>query len=91
MLLSWSSWPLLALLGIISILLLSALDIPPFVPVLIAGFYLGAALRDLGFSIKVVRFWPIQKELYDWPKIEALARGMDLPEQGNAASLARPE
>jgi hypothetical protein len=90
-LLSWSSWPLLAVLGTFSVLLLSALDIPPFVPVLMAGFYLGVALRDLGFSIKLVRFWPIQKELYDWPKIEALARGMELPDQWNAASPTRPE
>jgi hypothetical protein len=66
------------------------LDLPPLLPMLVAGIYLGAALRDLGFSIKVVRIWPIQKELFDWPKIEALAQGMDMPDQWNLASPTPP-
>ena len=46
------------------------------VPMLVAGICLGAALRDFGIAIRTVRFWPIQQELFDWPKIEALAQGM---------------
>jgi hypothetical protein len=42
---------------------------------LMVGIFLGAALRDLGIAVKAVRFWPIQQELFDWPKIEVLARG----------------
>ena len=76
LLLAWSSLPLLAMMAVVGVVALVALDVPPPVPMLLAGICLGAALRDLGIAIKTVRFWPIQQELFDWPKIEALAQGM---------------
>ena len=75
LLLAWSSLPLLAVMGVVGVVVLVALDLPTPVPMLVAGVCLGAALRDLGIAIKAVRFWPIQQELFDWPKIEALAQG----------------
>ncbi len=46
------------------------------VPMLFAGICLGAVPRHLGIAIQSTRFWPIQQDLLDWPKIEALAQGM---------------
>ncbi len=80
LLLHWSSLPGLTLVGVASVVALLALDLPTPVPMLMAGIFLGAAARDLGIAIKTVRFWPMQQELLDWPKIEALAQGMaDVP------------
>lgn len=74
-LLGWTSLPLLAFVGIVSVAALVALGLPTPVPVLMAGMFLGAALRDVGMAFRTVRFWPIHQELFDWQKIEALARG----------------
>jgi len=43
---------------------------------LVVGMLLGAALRDVGIARRAARLWPIQRELFDWPKIAALAQGM---------------
>ncbi len=91
LLLHWSSLPGLTLVGVVVVVPMLALDLPTFGPMLIAGICLGAACRDLGIAIRAVRFWPIQKELLDWPKIDALAQGMaDLPGQSIATSLPPP-
>lgn len=76
LLFAWSSPPLLLLVGIVSVLLLIAVGLPTIVPTLMAGVFLGAALRDVGIARRAARLWPIHNELYDWPKIEALAQGM---------------
>ena len=76
LLFAWSSLPLLTLVGIVCVLLLIAVGLPTIVPTLMAGVFLGAALRDVGIARRAARLWPIQKELFDWPKIEALAESM---------------
>ena len=76
LLLSWSSLPLLVVGLLIGVVVPIIRDVLDPVLMLAAGILLGAALRDLGIAIKVVRFWPIQQELLDWPKIEALSQGM---------------
>ena len=75
LLFAWSSLPLLMLVGIVCVLLLIAVDVPSPVTTLVVGMFLGAALRDLGIARRAACLWPIQKELFDWPKIEALAQG----------------
>ena len=68
------SWPRLFLVGAAGVLILFAMEIPlPFVG-FFAGMFFGAALRDVGFARKQKRFWPIQKELFDWQKIDDLSR-----------------
>ncbi len=76
LLFAWRSLPLLTLVGIVCVLLLIAVGLPTIVPTLMAGVFLGAALRDAGIARRAARLWPIQQELFDWPKIEALAQGM---------------
>jgi len=66
-------------MAVVGVVTLAALDLPIPVSMLVAGMCIGAALRDLGIATKTVRFWPIQKELLDWPKIEELAKGMAAP------------
>ena len=73
LLFAWSSLPLLTLVGVVSVVALFALGLPTVVPTLMAGVFLGAALRDVGIARRAARLWPIQQELFDWPKIEALA------------------
>jgi len=64
-------------MGIVGVLLLVAVDVPIPVTMLVVGMLLGAALRDVGIARRNARLWPIQQELFDWPKIEALAQGVD--------------
>jgi hypothetical protein len=59
---------------VVSVTFLSLLDLPVFFPVFTSGVFIGASLRDLGTAIKAVRAWPIQRELFDWPKIDGLAK-----------------
>lgn len=73
--LCWPTVPLLILVGAISVIALVALDMPLNVIFLTAGMYLGAALSAVGVARKVSRLWPIQRELFDWKKIETLASG----------------
>jgi hypothetical protein len=77
-LMNWRSLPLIVGYGVISTILLTALDAPEQLPLLVAGFCLGVASRDLGVARRSVRFWPVQNELFDWPKIEALARALGI-------------
>jgi hypothetical protein len=84
LLLAWHSLPLLVVLGAGSVAVLMAVDLPTSVPALMAGVCIGAALRDWGIAMKAARFWPIQEELFDWPKIEALAQAMaDAPSEAH--------
>lgn len=76
-LLQWRGTPLLVLVGIVSVSILASLDLPSIVPMFMAGIFFGAILRDIGFVRKAVRAWPIQQELFDWPKIDALAKQID--------------
>jgi hypothetical protein len=76
LLFAWSSLPLLTLVGVVGVLVLIAVDVPSPVTMLVVGMLLGAALRDAGIARRAARLWPIQEELFDWPKIEALAQGM---------------
>jgi hypothetical protein len=71
---NWRSLPLIVGYGVISTILLTALDVPEQFTLLVAGFCLGVAARDLGIARRSVRFWPVQNELFDWPKIDSLAR-----------------
>lgn len=77
MLLQWRGLPLLALIGIVVVSILASLDLPTSVPMFMGGVILGAALRDFGIARKAVRAWAIQRELFDWPKIDALAKQID--------------
>jgi hypothetical protein len=91
LLLHWSSLPGLTLVGVVGVAALVALGIPSPVPMLVVGIFLGAALRDAGIARRTVRFWPIQQELFDWPKIEALAQGMaDVPGECTASPQIPP-
>ncbi len=76
LLFAWRSLPLLTLMGILGVLILVAVDVPIPVTMLVVGMLLGAALRDAGIARRAARLWPIQQELFDWPKIEGLAQGM---------------
>jgi hypothetical protein len=73
---SWSTLTLFAGGVLLGVLAPTVRDVLGPVPLLLAGIFLGAAIRDLGIDIRAVRFWPIQQELLDWPKIEVLAQGM---------------
>ena len=72
LLFAWSSLPLLTLTGIVGVSVLVAVDMPIPVTMLVVGMLLGAALRDVGIARRAARLWPIQQELFDWPKIESL-------------------
>ena len=77
---SWSTLTLFASGVLLGVLAPAVRDVLGPMPLLLAGIFLGAAIRDLGINIRAVRFWPFQQELLDWPKIEALAQGMvDVP------------
>ncbi len=80
LLLHWSSLPLLVPLGVASVVVLDALGLPSPIAALMAGICLGAALRDLGIALRAVRFWPIQRDLFDWQKIDALTQRMAEPQ-----------
>ncbi|HEV3417418.1 MAG TPA: hypothetical protein VG056_11405 [Pirellulales bacterium] len=41
-----------------------------------AGMLIGVAVREVATARKSVRLWKIQKDLLDWPKIEAISRDM---------------
>lgn len=75
LLLAWPSLPLLSLVAMVSVAALVALGLNPLA-MLMAGICLGAAARDVGIAGRTVRFWPIQQELLDWQKIDALAQTM---------------
>jgi hypothetical protein len=82
LLLAWSSLPGLALVGVVGVVALVALGLPSPLPILVAGICLGAALRDAGIAVRAARFWPIQQDLFDWQKIDALAQeGENAPER----------
>ena len=74
MLLHWASLPLLTAVGVASVVALVAVNAPTPMTMFFAGMVIGAALRDLGIFIRLARSWPIQKDLFDWQKIEALAQ-----------------
>ena len=74
MLLHWASLPLLAVVGVVGVAAMAAVDAPCPMTMFFAGIVTGAALRDLGIFIRAARSWPIQEELLDWQKIEALAQ-----------------
>ncbi|MCY2987210.1 MAG: hypothetical protein NTY19_04990 [Planctomycetota bacterium] len=76
LLFAWHSLPLLTLMGIVGVLILVAVDVPSPVTMLVVGMLVGAALRDVGIARRAARLWPIQEELFDWQKIEALAQSM---------------
>jgi len=80
LLLHWGSLPSLVPLGVVSVVALDAVGLPSPVAALVAGICLGAALRDLGIALRAVRLWPIQQELFDWQKIDALTQGMAEPQ-----------
>ena len=67
-----ASLPGLALVGGLSVAALAALRLPVAWPVLTAGLFLGAALRDVGWVMRQARLWPLHRQLLDWPKIERL-------------------
>lgn len=77
LLLTWPGFPLLFIVGVASVAILSSLDLPAAVPLLMAGVFIGAALRDLGLALKSVRLWPVQRELLDWQKVDDLAKRLD--------------
>lgn len=74
---AWGAWPLLAAVGVLSITVLGVLEVPTTVTIFMVGLFAGAALRDLGIALKTVRFWPIQKELLDWQKIDEVSKLLD--------------
>ena len=79
LLLKPTSLPVLIVTGIVAVGALSALGLPLAWLCLIAGVCIGAAARDLGVAIKIVKYWPFQIELMDWHKIEDVASRGDGP------------
>jgi hypothetical protein len=45
---------------------------------LMLGILVGALANGFGLARKSVKFWPIQKQLTDWDKVEKMARGEPL-------------
>ena len=76
LLLLWPSLPGLAFVGVVSVVALVALGLPSPVSILIAGMFLGAALRDVGIAVRAARYWPIRQDLFDWRRIDSLAENM---------------
>jgi len=74
LLLKPASLPCLALMGVLGTTALAALQLPTACA-LFTGVCIGAAARDLGIALKVVKHWPIQCELLDWQKVEEAAAG----------------
>jgi hypothetical protein len=71
--LCWPVVPMLLVVGGLSLLVLVALGMPGEINYLAVGMYLGAALTYFGVARKTIRVWPIFLEIYNWPKIEAMA------------------
>jgi hypothetical protein len=76
---NWRSMPMLVGAGVLSVLLLRAADLPESV-LPVVGIYLGMAIAYTGLARRAARSWPIQKDLFDWPKIEKLARELGIEE-----------
>src|SRR5215213_7496156 len=70
--LCWPVVPMHIVVGAFSVIALVALGMPAGVIYLTAGMYVGAALSAFGLARKLARAWPIQRELFDWRKIESL-------------------
>ena len=70
--------PLYALLGAVVIPWLLSLNAPGPTVTIIAGMLIGAGVRDASVARKSVLMWKIQKELLDWPRIEAVARELEI-------------
>jgi hypothetical protein len=68
--------PPLAIFAAVAIPLMFFLKLPEDSISIAAGMLLGVAAREVGTARKSVRLWKIQKELLDWPKIEAISRDM---------------
>lgn len=51
---------------------------------LIVGMMVGAALRDVSYFIGALRMWPVNRETYDWERIEELVGGKGDGDAGDA-------
>ena len=78
----WRSTPLQLGVGAATSGLFYLLGLPNEWVVGAAMLYLGAALRDFAYARLIARTWPVQKDLFDWPKIEAMLKERGLPSQG---------
>ncbi len=47
-----------------------------------AALYLGVVLRDFGYARLIARSWPVQRDLFDWLKIDAMLKERGLPSHG---------
>jgi glutaredoxin len=58
--------------------LLARVDIPGivFLPI---GFFLGVAGREIGSQRRFIKWWPINREITDWNRVEQLLNGDPLP------------
>jgi hypothetical protein len=65
---------LFALLGVLMFVWAAIFGLPQEFTLLTEGAIFGAALRDIGIARRTIRLWSIQKDLFDWAKIESLAR-----------------
>jgi hypothetical protein len=81
---------LFALVGVVGVLPLIAVGLSVVVPAIMVGVFLGAALRDVGIARRAARLWPIQRELFDCPMIEALVQGMADRPQLEGVSCFQP-
>jgi hypothetical protein len=80
--------PRLALFAAIAVPLMLVLNLPGTSVEILVGMLLGVVIRETAVARKLGRLWKIQKELLDWPKIEAISRGMEnLPPDTNLISL----
>jgi glutaredoxin len=69
----------------------SRLQIPGSL-LLIAGIFLGVVAAELGNQNRYVRFWPLNREITDWQKVDQLVSGtaeVSLPLQPERAPKSR--
>ena len=69
---------MIALVGTVLISLMIYLNTPEPAILTMAGVLFGACVRDASVARKSARLWKIQRELIDWPKVEALNREFEL-------------
>lgn len=70
--LSLPSWLLLIIFVSLGTVCLEKLGLGSW-GLLLIGLGAGAILRDVGWFRKSLRLWPLQKEIFNWPRVKQLA------------------
>jgi hypothetical protein len=64
----WKQWALFIGCAVVGYCLLSPSS--PALGCLAVGMFCGAILRDFGHCQVAFRLWPVNREIYDWKKVE---------------------